>query len=73
MHGRRERRGEPDAAVAIPVPVNFDGREEERQRGRAMTCSTPRRHLVLLRCGRSHASMPQSSRVCTQVTDWPVV
>jgi hypothetical protein len=28
---------------------------------------------MLFRCGRSHVWMPQSLRVCTQVTDWPVV
>jgi hypothetical protein len=38
----------------------------------AITCSTDSRQLMLLRCGRSHVSMRQSSRVCTHVTDWPV-
>ena len=36
---RRERRGQPDAAVAVPRPVDFDRRKEERQRRR-------RHHMV---------------------------
>ena len=36
---RRERRGEPDATVTVPRPVDFDRRKEERQRCR-------RHHMV---------------------------
>ncbi len=34
MHGRRERRGQTDAAVAVPRAVHFDGGKKERQRRR---------------------------------------
>ena len=39
----------------------------------AMTCSMRTLHCWLLRCGRSHPGIAQSSRVCTHVIDCPVV
>ena len=48
MDRRRQRRGQADAAVAVPRAVDFDGGKEERQRGRRHDVIDPQRaHLAL--------------------------
>jgi hypothetical protein len=52
MHGRRERRRQPDAAISVPPALDVDGREKERKR-------RGRHHMLdAKRACRAHALRP---------------